>query len=113
MALGLLLPRPPFRSLIVGAELASGSNDPSADDQMKTYYAIVSMQNQRLGVYVSAENVPGAFATAAAKYKRRHPRRHVETIAVQEMADDYLTGSWRAPAGSKGQSSIDRTLGQH
>jgi hypothetical protein len=80
---------------------------------MKTYYAVVSMQNQHLGVYVSAENVPGAFAMAADKYKRRHPRRYVETIAVQEMADDYVTDGWRAPAGFTGQSSIDRTAGQY
>jgi hypothetical protein len=57
------------------------------------------MQERRLGTYVSAENVPGAFKTAADRYKARYPRLHVETIAVQEMADDYVTGIWRAPAG--------------
>jgi len=35
-------------------------------------------------------NVAAAFVTAAAKYKRRHPLLHVETIAVQEMAGDYM-----------------------
>ena len=57
---------------------------------MKTYYAIVSVEERRLGTYVPAANVAAAFVTAAAKYKRRHPLRHVETIAVQEMAGDYV-----------------------
>ena len=57
---------------------------------MKTYYAIVNVENRRLGTYVPAMNVAAAFVTAAAKYKRRHPLVHVETIAVQEMAGDYV-----------------------
>jgi hypothetical protein len=57
---------------------------------MKTYYAIVNVENRRLGTYVPAANVAAAFVTAAAKYKRRHPLLHVETIAVQEMAGDYF-----------------------
>ena len=57
---------------------------------MKTYYAIVNVEERRLGTYVPAANVAAAFVTAAAKYKRRHPLRHVETIAVQEMAGDYV-----------------------
>jgi hypothetical protein len=57
---------------------------------MKTYYAIVNVENRRLGTYVPAVNVAAAFVTAAAKYKRRHPLVHVETIAVQEMAGDYV-----------------------
>ena len=60
---------------------------------MKTYYAIVNVEDRRLGTYVPAVNVAAAFVTAAAKYKRRHPLRYVETIAVQEMAGDYL--EWR------------------
>jgi hypothetical protein len=78
---------------------------------MKIYYAIVSIEDRRLGTCVSAENVLGAFKTAAARYKTRYPRLHVETIAVQEMADDYVTGTWRAPAGSTVQSSINRVAG--
>lgn len=57
---------------------------------MKTYYAIVNVEDRRLGTYVPAVNVAAAFVTAAAKYKRRHPLLHVETIAVQEMASDYV-----------------------
>jgi hypothetical protein len=57
---------------------------------MKTYYAIVDVENRRLGTYVPAANVAAAFVTAASKYKRRHPLVHVETIAVQEMAGDYV-----------------------
>jgi len=57
---------------------------------MKTYYAIVNVEDRRLGTYVPAVNVAAAFVTAAAKYKRRHPLLHVETIAVQEMAGDYV-----------------------
>ena len=56
---------------------------------MKTYYAIVNMQDRRLGTYVSAENIAGAFETARARYKMRHPRLQVQTIAVQEMAAEY------------------------
>ena len=75
---------------------------------MKTYYAIVSMQGRRLGACVSAENVPGAFKMAAARYKRRYPRLHVETIAVQEMADDYLDESRRALGDPGIESSAER-----
>ena len=57
---------------------------------MKTYYAIVNVEDRRLGTYVPAVNVAAAFVTAAAKYRRRHPLLYVETIAVQEMAGDYL-----------------------
>ena len=39
---------------------------------MKTYYAIVNVEDRRLGTYVPAVNVAAAFVTAAAKYKRRH-----------------------------------------
>jgi hypothetical protein len=60
---------------------------------MKTYYAIVNVENRRLGTYVPAVDVAAAFVTAATKYKRRHPFVHVETIAVQEMAGDYA--GWR------------------
>ena len=60
---------------------------------MKTYYAIVNVENRRLGTYVPAVDVAAAFVTAAAKYKRRHPLVHVETIAVQEMAGDHV--GWR------------------
>ena len=42
---------------------------------MKTYYVIVD-------AYVPAEDVVRAFKTATARYKMRHPRLHVETIAA-------------------------------
>jgi hypothetical protein len=54
---------------------------------MKTYYVLVDVEDTRLGAYVSAENIAAAFDTAAAKYKMRHPRLHVEAIAAQEIAD--------------------------
>jgi hypothetical protein len=57
---------------------------------MKTYYAIVNVENRRLGTYVPAVNVAAASVTATAKYKRRHPLLYVETVAVQLMADDYV-----------------------
>jgi hypothetical protein len=57
---------------------------------MKTYYAIVNVENRRLGTYVPATDIAAAFVTAAAKYKRRHPCLYVETIAVQEMAGDQV-----------------------
>jgi hypothetical protein len=56
---------------------------------MKTYYAIVNVGHRRLGTFVPAENVAAAFKRATARYKTRYPRLHVETIAVQEMADEY------------------------
>jgi hypothetical protein len=65
---------------------------------VKTYYALVNIEDRRLGAYVSAENVADAFKTATDRYKTRHPRLRVETIAVQEMADEYLNGIWRTPA---------------
>ena len=52
---------------------------------MKTYYVIVDVEDRRLGVYVSAENIAAAFDTATAKYKMRHPRLHVVALAAQEM----------------------------
>lgn len=57
---------------------------------MKTYYVIVDVEDRRLGVHVSAENIAAAFDTATAKYKMRHPRLHIEAIAAQEMADGTL-----------------------
>ena len=48
------------------------------------------MEDRRLGTYVRAQNVAAAFETATISYKMRHPRLHVETIAVQEMADEYV-----------------------
>ena len=57
---------------------------------MKTYYVIVDVEDKRLGAYVPAEDVEGAFTTATARYKMRHPRLHVETIAVQEMTARYV-----------------------
>jgi hypothetical protein len=65
---------------------------------VKTYYAIVNMEVSWLVVYVTAENISGAFKTATDRYKARHPRRRVETIAVQEMADEYFNGTWRTLA---------------
>ncbi len=57
---------------------------------MKTYYAIVNVEERRLGTYVRAEHVAAAFETTTARYKARHPRLHVETIAVQEIAEEYV-----------------------
>jgi hypothetical protein len=56
---------------------------------MKTFYAIVNVQGRQLGTYVPAEEIAGAFETARARYKMRHPRLQVQTIAVQEMAAEY------------------------
>ena len=58
-------------------------------ESMRTYYAVVNVENRRLGTYVSAENIAAAFAAATIKYKKRYPRFYVETIAVQEMADKH------------------------
>jgi hypothetical protein len=51
-------------------------------EPMKTYYAIVNVEERRLGTYVRAEHVAAAFETATARDKARHPRLQVETIAV-------------------------------
>jgi hypothetical protein len=48
----------------------------------------VNVEDRRFGIYVPAENVAAAFETAAARYKTRHPGFHVETIAVQEIAEE-------------------------
>jgi hypothetical protein len=64
-----------------GTQLAKAGS--TTNQPVKTYYAIVNVEGRRLGAYVSAENVAGAFKTA---------------IAVQEMADEYLSGIWRTPA---------------
>jgi hypothetical protein len=55
---------------------------------MRNYYAVVNVEGRRLGTYVSAENVVAAFETATFKYQAWHPRSQVETIAVQEMANE-------------------------
>ena len=57
---------------------------------MKTYYTIVYVEDRRFGTYVHAENVAAAFETATARYKTRHPRLHVETIAVQKIAEEHM-----------------------
>ncbi len=64
-------------------------NVPDAYEPMRNYYAVVNVEERRLGTYVSAENVAAAFETATFKYQARHPRSQVETIAVQEMANEY------------------------
>ena len=56
---------------------------------MRTYYAVVNVGDRRLGTHVSAENIAAAFEAATFKYKTRYPRSYVETIAVQEMADEH------------------------
>jgi hypothetical protein len=56
---------------------------------MRTYYAVVNVEQRRLGTLVSAENIAAAFEAATFKYKKRYPRFYVETIAVQEMADEH------------------------
>jgi hypothetical protein len=55
---------------------------------MRKYYAVVNVENRRLGTYVSAENIAAAFEAARLKYKTRYPRCQVEAIAVQEISDD-------------------------
>jgi hypothetical protein len=55
---------------------------------VRTYYAVVNVEDRRLGTHVSAENIAAAFEAARFKYKTRYPRCYVETIAVQEMADE-------------------------
>ena len=55
---------------------------------MRNYYAVVNVENRRLGTYVSAENIAAAFEAATLKYKTRYPRFHVEAIAVQEISAD-------------------------
>jgi hypothetical protein len=57
---------------------------------MKTYYAIVNVEDRRFGTYVPAENVAAAFEEATARYKTRHPRLYVETIAVQEVPEEHV-----------------------
>jgi hypothetical protein len=57
---------------------------------MKTYYAIVNIENSVLGMCVPAENAAVAFETVTARYRTRHPRLHVEIIAVQEIAELVL-----------------------
>jgi acyl-CoA synthetase (NDP forming) len=79
-----------------GTQLAKAGS--TTNQPVKTYYAIVNVEGRRLGAYVSAENVAGAFKTATERYKMRRPRLRVETIAVQEMAAEYLSGIWRTPA---------------
>ena len=55
---------------------------------MRSYYAVVNVENRRLGTYVCAENIAAAFEAATLKYKTRYPRLHVEAIAVQEISAD-------------------------
>lgn len=59
---------------------------------MRTYYAVVNVEAKRLGTHVSAENIAAAFEAARFKYKTRYPRCYVETIAIQEMADEQAVG---------------------
>ena len=59
---------------------------------MRTYYAVVNVEAKRLGTHVSAENIAAAFEAARFKYKTRYPRCYVETIAVQEMAEEQADG---------------------
>ena len=58
-------------------------------ENMRKYYALVNVEGKQLGTQVSAENVAAAFEAATFKYKMRYPRLHVETIAVQEIADEH------------------------
>lgn len=57
---------------------------------MKIYYAIVTVEDRQLGTCIPADNIPAAFNAATARYKMRHPLLHVETTAVEEMADAYV-----------------------
>ena len=56
---------------------------------MRKYYALVNVEHRQLGTNVSAENVAAAFEAATFKCKTWYPRLHVETIAVQEIADEH------------------------
>jgi hypothetical protein len=72
---------------------------------MKTYYAIVDVEDRRLGTYVTAENVAAAFETATARYQTRRSWIHVETIAVQEIARfdiRFLADSFEGPLQGPG-----------
>ena len=64
----------------------------ASSESMRTYYAVVNVENRRLGTHVSAENIAAAFEVATSKYKTRYPRSYVETIAVQEIADKHAVG---------------------
>ena len=80
---------------------------------MKTYYVIVDVEDRRLGVYVSAENIAAASDTATAKYKMRHPRLHIEAIAAQETADGTLDLAFvllRELAVAKSQSLQEKPI---
>ena len=65
-------------------------------ERHKTYYAIVEVEGRRLGTYVQAETVAAGFETATHRYKKRYPLLHVETIAVQEMAQSAAWARERA-----------------
>jgi hypothetical protein len=58
-------------------------------ETMRTYYAVVNVEDRRLETQVSAENIAAAFDAATFKYKTQYPRFYVETIAVQEMAGEH------------------------
>jgi hypothetical protein len=72
---------------------------------MRNYYAVVNVEERRLGTYVSAENVAAAFESATFKYQARHPRSQVETIAVQEMDNEYADRD-RRNSKSKGPNEL-------
>ena len=71
-------------------------------ETMRNYYALVNVDAKRLGTYVSAENVPAAFEAATFKCQARHPRLHVETMAVQEIAAEYAAPDKSASTSTGG-----------
>lgn len=57
---------------------------------MRTYYMIMQVEDTQIGTYVDAESIEKAFELAAEKCKKSFPRRYVEGIAAQEMAESCL-----------------------
>ena len=50
----------------------------------------MNLEERRPGTYVSAESVAAAFEAATFKYQARHPRLHVETVAVRINKESTL-----------------------
>ena len=61
--------------------------DPSRlQDKLRTYYLTVRIDVARVGTYVQANDMVGAFAAAEWKCKLKYPRQNVEVLFGQEMA---------------------------
>jgi hypothetical protein len=55
-------------------------------DKLRTYYLTVRIDVTRVGTYVQANDMAGAFAAAAWKCQLKYPRENVEVLFGQEMA---------------------------